>query len=415
MKSIYDLTEKKSAIEKFIYTILIFLSSISVTQLPNFYWFYLIFVIGVFIILYYFFQKRKNIKEIILKKEFKIVSMFILTELCVVIYSYLVMLFASNNYIMEGSFSRTLSIFVYLTITIIEAFCVVDYFGRKSAVRLTLLGIIGNYLLSIIISIVGCDFDLSIIINYLLGKNVKGNNIVLEAHELAPCFACGIIFLLMNNTFQKEEKNIFLVVLTIFIILCGKRIIIFSLILIVLFYFIFVKFLFYFRIKIFPILSYIEILLSYFYVYLIKSGMFFRVIYSLGINTMQRDTLYKAMNYYYDFSPTFLGKGSGFTSKWLDNNWMNINIYGATSALGLHNDFLRHYIELGFFGFLAYLVSLLLIIPYKIKQYFGIKSTIKYIFLFAFQLICWTVDQITVYYIFQFFFFVILFSSLERN
>ena len=45
---------------------------------------------------------------------------------------------------------------------------------------------------------------------------------------------------------------------------------------------------------------------------------------------MQRDTLYKAMNYYYDFSPTFLGKGSGFTSKWLDNNWMNINIYGAT-------------------------------------------------------------------------------------
>ena len=28
MKSIYDLTEKKSAIEKFIYTILIFLSSI---------------------------------------------------------------------------------------------------------------------------------------------------------------------------------------------------------------------------------------------------------------------------------------------------------------------------------------------------------------------------------------------------
>lgn len=412
---INTLNEKKSKIEKFIYTILVFLSSISVTQLPNFYWFYLIFIIGIFIILYYFFQKRKKIKEILLKKEFKIASMFILTELCVVIYSYLVMLLAPNNYIMEGSFSRTLSIFIYLTITIIEAFCVVDYFGKKNAVRLTLLGVISNYLLSIIISIVGCNFNLSIIINYLLGKDVKGNNIVLEAHELAPCFACGIIFLLVNNTFQKKERNIFLIILSILIILCGKRIITFSLILIVLFYFIYVKFYSHFRIKIFPILSYIEILLSYFYIYLIKSGIFFKFIYSLGINTMQRDTLYKAMNYYYDFSLTFLGKGSGFTSKWLDNNWMNINIYGATSALGLHNDFLRHYIELGFLGFLAYLISLLLIIPYKIKQYFGIKSTIKYIFLFAFQLICWTVDQISVYYIFQFFFFVILFSSLEKS
>ena len=415
MRNIYDLTEKKSTIEKFIYSILIFLSSISVTQLPNFYWFYLIFIIGISIILYYFFQNRKNIKDILLKKEFKIASMFIITELCVVIYSYLVMLFAPYNYIMDGSFSRTLSIFIYLTITIIEAFCVVDYFGKKTAVRLTLLGIISNYLLSIIISIVGCNFNLSIIINYLLGENVKGNNIVLEAHELAPCFASGIIFLLMNNTFQKKEKNVFLVVLSIFIILCGKRIITFSLILIVLFYFIYIKLLSRFETKIFPILSYIEILLGYFYVYLIKSEIFFKIIYSLGINTMQRDTLYKAMGYYYDFSPIFLGKGSGFTSKWLDNNWMNINIYGATSALGLHNDFLRHYIELGFFGFLAYLVSLLLIIPYKIKQYFGIKSTIKYTFLCAFQLICWTVDQITVYYIFQFFFFVMLFSSLERN
>ena len=32
--------------------------------------------------------------------------MFILTELCVVIYSYLVMLFASNNYIMEVLFQE---------------------------------------------------------------------------------------------------------------------------------------------------------------------------------------------------------------------------------------------------------------------------------------------------------------------
>ena len=132
MRNIYDLTEKKSTIEKFIYSILIFLSSISVTQLPNFYWFYLIFIIGISIILYYFFQNSKNIKDILLKKEFKIASMFIITELCVVIYSYLVMLFAPYNYIMDGSFSRTLSIFIYLTITIIEAFCVVDYFGKDN-------------------------------------------------------------------------------------------------------------------------------------------------------------------------------------------------------------------------------------------------------------------------------------------
>ncbi|MBS5115788.1 MAG: O-antigen ligase family protein [Erysipelotrichaceae bacterium] len=415
MDYIYNLTVKKSTIEKFIYTVLIFLSSISAMQFPNFYWFYLIFIIGIFIITYYLFQKRKNIKDILLKKEFKIASMFIITELCVAIYSYLIMSFSPNSYLMDGSFSRTISIFIYLTITIIEAFCVVDYFGKKTAVRLTLLGIISNYILSIIISIIGCNFNLSIIINYLSGENVIGNNIILEAHELAPCFASGIIFLLMSNTFHKKEKNIFLFILSIFIILCGKRIITFSLILIVLFYFIYVKFLSRFRIKIFPILSYIEILLSYFYVYIIKSGIFFKIVYSLGINTMQRDTLYRAMDNYYKFSPAFLGKGSGFTSKWLDNNWMNINIYGAHSALGLHNDFLRHYIELGFLGFLAYLTSLLLIIPYKIKQYFGIKSTIKYVFLFAFQLICWTVDQITGYYIFQFVFFVMLLSSLEKN
>lgn len=407
--------ENKKKMEEFIYVLLVFLSSISVSQLPELYWFYSIFIIGILILTYYLINKRKNIKQIIWKKEFRIAAFFIITELCVVIYSFIIMVFAPDRYLMAGSFSRMIGIFVYLTIIIFEAFCIVDFFGKENAVKLTLIGILLNYVLSIIISLFGCKFNISIILDYIMGIDVKGNNIVLEAHELVPCFASGIIFLILNKSILKKERKTFILLLSLFTLLCGKRIITFSLLVILFLYFVYTKFKYHLNRFIFPAVSVLEVLAGYFYIFIIKSGVFYQLINFFGINTMQRDTLYRAMNPYYSFSTFFLGKGSGFTSKWLDNNWMNIEIYGATSSLGLHNDFLRHYIELGFFGFFFYLVSLLLLIPSKVKQYFGRSSTERYVFLFAFQLICWTVDQISVYYIFQLVFFIYLFSSMRRD
>ena len=86
------------------------------------------------------------------------------------------------------------------------------------------------------------------------------------------------------------------------------------------------------------------------YIALIKSGAF-SLLEQAGIDTSGRVEIYNAVDKFYEFSPDFIGNGIGF----LTYNLSNDSSIGVASV---HNDFLQYFIDLGFWGYILWLVSM---------------------------------------------------------
>lgn len=86
------------------------------------------------------------------------------------------------------------------------------------------------------------------------------------------------------------------------------------------------------------------------YVAIIKMDVF-SMLEKAGINTSGRVDVYQAVDKFYEFTPEFLGNGIGFLTYQL-----NTNISVGVSSV--HNDFLQYFIDLGFVGYVLWLVSM---------------------------------------------------------
>ncbi len=89
------------------------------------------------------------------------------------------------------------------------------------------------------------------------------------------------------------------------------------------------------------------------YIAIIKMDVF-SLLQEAGIETSGRSEIYQVVDRFYEFSPGFLGNGIGFLTYQL-NSGMNV---GVTAV---HNDFLQYYIDLGFVGYVLWLVSMTLV------------------------------------------------------
>jgi hypothetical protein len=86
------------------------------------------------------------------------------------------------------------------------------------------------------------------------------------------------------------------------------------------------------------------------YIAIIKMDIF-SLLEELGINTSGRVVIYNAVDKFYEFSPDFLGNGIGFLTYQLSTN-MSVGVNSV------HNDFLQYFIDLGFWGYILWLVSM---------------------------------------------------------
>ncbi len=87
------------------------------------------------------------------------------------------------------------------------------------------------------------------------------------------------------------------------------------------------------------------------YIGMVKNGLFTDM-EAKGIDTSGRDVIYRHLDFYYDFSPRFIGNGMGFTLFELKK--MEGTKIAVASA---HNDFLMSYIDMGFVGFILWFLS----------------------------------------------------------
>lgn len=185
---------------------------------------------------------------------------------------------------------------------------------------------------------------------------VTGDIIVqAEVHELAFCLGAYLIYML-----YKPKKNIVFFILLLLSLFCFltafKRIAIIAIaIALVLGYIL--KFIAHYNKKsannLATVLTILLIVILIGYVAVIKSGVF-ELLEKAGINTSGRVEIYGAVDKFYEFSPDFLGNGIGFVTYQL-NTFLNVGV------ASVHNDFLQHFIDLGFWGYILWLLAITLL------------------------------------------------------
>ena len=182
---------------------------------------------------------------------------------------------------------------------------------------------------------------------------VTGDVIVqAEIHELAFCLGAYLIYML-----YKPKKNIvyfILLFISLFCFLAAFKRIAMVAIAIALILGYLLKFFARFNQKVASRLvsffTFAVIILLIAYIALIKMDVF-ELLEKAGVNTSGRVGIYNAVDKFYEFKPDFLGNGIGFLTYQL-NTFMNIGV------ASVHNDFLQHFIDLGFWGYIIWLVSM---------------------------------------------------------
>lgn len=187
-----------------------------------------------------------------------------------------------------------------------------------------------------------------------------------EIHELAFCLGAYLIYMLLKP--KKDLVFFILLGLTSFCFIAAfKRIGIIAIV-VALFFGWLLKFVAKFKkdtaMRLTVIFTAILALILIGYVAIIKLDVF-TLLEEAGIDTSGRVTIYNAVDKFYEFHPGFLGNGIGFLSYQLSTN-MNV---GVTSV---HNDFLQYFIDLGFWGYILWLVSMTLVRV----CYFGSKGKV---------------------------------------
>lgn len=187
--------------------------------------------------------------------------------------------------------------------------------------------------------------------------DVTGDVIVqAEIHELAFCLGAYLIYMLYKP--RKSISYIILFLLSLFCFVSAfKRIAMIAVAIALVFGYL-LKFIAKFVPKtasrLITLFSVALIALLIGYVAIIKMDVF-ALLEEAGINTSGRVKVYRAVDEFYEFSPEFLGHGIGFLTYQL-NTYMN-----DIDVAAIHNDFLQHFIDLGFWGYLIWLISMTLL------------------------------------------------------
>ena len=197
---------------------------------------------------------------------------------------------------------------------------------------------------------------------------VTGDIIVqAEIHELAFCLGAYLIYML-----YKPKKNIIYFILLFLSLFCFlsafKRIAIIAIFIALVFGYL-LKFIARYNKKtasrLIVILTFIVVILLIAYIALIKLDAF-KILEQAGINTSGRVEIYDAVDKFYEFNPGFLGNGIGFLT-------YQLNTFMKVGVASVHNDFLQHFIDLGFWGYIIWIVSMTLVRV----MYFGRRGNVE--------------------------------------
>lgn len=148
------------------------------------------------------------------------------------------------------------------------------------------------------------------------------------------------------------------------------------------------------------------------YVYVCKYNIISSLFSYYEINSMGRINMWNRIGQLYEFSPGYIGKGIGY----LTNLLYEWNLPGFRG--NLHNDILKAYIELGFFGIQIYFLSYFFLIWKLNKKYrLDIKQVVTLLSCTLYTIILFTTDNVMIYvnYLMPFYMVVVCTIYSEKN
>ena len=231
-------------------------------------------------------------------------------------------------------------------------------FGEKG-IWYNLIAILASNILMILTIIAqnGIGSFFSEFVTLVITFAAKTGDIIVQAeiHELAFCLGAYLIYMLLKP--KKDIVFIILLGITSFCFLTAfKRIGIIAIVIALAFGW-FLKFVSKLKkdtaIRLTIIFSVILVMLLIGYIAIIKLDVF-SLLEKAGIDTSGRVTIYNSVDKFYEFSPEFLGNGIGFLTYQLSTNM-------SVGVSSVHNDFLQYFIDLGFFGYILWLVAMTLV------------------------------------------------------
>lgn len=129
---------------------------------------------------------------------------------------------------------------------------------------------------------------------------------------------------------------------------------------------------------------------SFVFIYMVRSGILMSTLEMFGIDTMGRTSAWDMASEYYEFSPTFLGRGFESVDA-IVKEWV---VQGkAKKALPLHNDYLKMFIELGFYGYTLWVSFQYILYPIIWKKVYNSKVACMYMCLFMYMSVTYMTDN----------------------
>lgn len=341
-----------------------------------------------------FLQIENNIKYIIalsaviiymtllLKNKYKLVKLdidtirlLLLPQICIAFYSLLLGFTSEGEYLVEN-----LKYIFFIIFPIVIAWCSmsVGRLYKTSVVKSVYYGLVCAYLIQVIrFAATNSLFAYvkGLFNSYDVYQNQLESNIV-------P-FAAGILLLYFLLTEKKLKAHDF--VLAGIVILNGKRIVDFALILIILLFFLFGRNMKLIRPLPCGFITFGYLLCAGIFLYLVSSMHLQSIFLKYGIMDSGRFSLYQLFQFEWELSPFFWGRGLGFCEAFLSFQ------YALTQ--NIHSDVMRMYIETGFIGYTVYSV-VTCICSYKLSK--KIQSALPFVLLIYFQIIYFT-DNISIY------------------
>lgn len=313
------------------------------------------FLLQYFFCLLFLIRIHFKYNKILINKYFKF---FWIPNIIIIIHAVIsIVIYHQSFYIM-----RSLNNFILITVYILIAYALF-VLHEKNAIKVLYNSILVYYIYCFFLAI----FNVGLF-TFIKNIFIPGSTVLtkwLEQHDVGLSIGLLILYAMFYQKKEKGKKREIVISLIIFI-LCWKKIAIGAFILTTIFIIIFNKNIDK-RNRLILFWGSAGVVICFCIVYLIRDNSLINWMWAHGMNLMGRDNLYRYMSSYYEFSPAFFGRGSGFTAKLLTSG-IEIIPNTINTIAALHSDILRVFIEYGFFGSLLWYCYYLILLPNHFKK-----------------------------------------------
>lgn len=134
----------------------------------------------------------------------------------------------------------------------------------------------------------------------------------------------------------------------------------------------------------------------YFYIVIIQKGIFSRFCIEHEIELNGREKIYDFISQYYTVSPSYLGRGYEFCVHLLKSMWHTKDQVVAITAV--HNDILKMYVEMGFWGFFLWIMVYYVYQTHWYISRCGEKVAVCFMAINVYMLVTYMTDNTMFYY-----------------